>query len=127
MKDYNLEDTRAGTACTFTGRGSHDKKGRLAQALLVSGFAGLLVFAIGVAYFMAQTSSRPPLQTSEGPGMTSVSVPGISAPSGLHSQPLSAPRPAISPSSPAGQGVGEAPRGPSRPREAPAPSVGHSR
>jgi cell division septation protein DedD len=127
MKDYNLEDTRAGTACTFTGRGSHDKKGRLAQALLVCGFGALFVFSTGVTYFMAQTSSRPPLPTSEGPAMPSVSMPGVSAPSGLHSQPLFASRPAISPSSPAGQRVGEAPRGPSRPQEAPASSVGHSR
>jgi cell division septation protein DedD len=115
MKDYNLEDARAGTACTFTGRGSHDKKGRLAHALIVSGFAALLVFAIGVAYFMAQTSSRPSLPISEGPAITSASMPGASAPSGPHSGPLFDSRSTLSPSPPAGRvETGEAPQVPSR-------------
>jgi cell division septation protein DedD len=109
---YNLEDARAGTTCTFTGRGSRDKKGRLAQALIVSGFAAIFVFGIGVAFFMAQTSSRLSPVPSGGPAMTS----GVSAPSGPHSQSLSASKPIISSSPSAGQvRSGETPRGPSGP------------
>jgi cell division septation protein DedD len=112
MKDYDLEDTRAGTACTFTGRGSRDKAGRLVHAFTVSGFTAIFAFAVGAAYFMAQTSSRPALPPTGGPAVTNASMPGASAPSEGRSHPSSASEPAISSASPADQvGSGDPPQG----------------
>jgi cell division septation protein DedD len=126
MKDYDLDDTRAGTACTFTGRGSSDKRARLVHALTVSGFAAIFVLATGATYFIAQTSSRPSPPPG-GPAVTGVSIPGVSAPSAVDSHPLSDSQPTRSSAPPADRvGSGEAAQGPPPAQGAPASSIGHS-
>jgi len=98
MKDYDLGDKRAGTAVTFTGRGSRDRKGRPVLALIVPGLAAIVVLTIGAGYLMRQTSSQP--SPPGRPPMASVPTTDVPASPGPDSQPLSASMPAISPSPP---------------------------
>jgi cell division septation protein DedD len=121
MKDYDLGDKRAGTAVTFTGRGSRDRKGRPALALIVPGLAAIVVLTIGASYLMRQTSSQPSLPSGR-PTMANIPTTDVPASSGLDSQPLSASQPAISPSPPT------RPQGPPAGRQGAPPSpAGSSR
>ncbi len=56
MTDIDTRDTRVGTACTFTGKGSRDRKGRHHLALGVPGLAVISVCAVGAGYFILQSS-----------------------------------------------------------------------
>lgn len=55
MTDIDTRDTRVGTACTFTGKGSLDRKGRRRLALFVPALAVLSVCAAGAVYFVAES------------------------------------------------------------------------
>jgi cell division protein FtsN len=128
MKDYDLGDKRAGTAVTFTGRGSRDRKGRPALALIVPGLAAIVVLTIGASYLMRQTSPQPSLPSGR-PTMANVPTTDVPASPGPDSQTLSASQPAISPSPPTRQsGGGGVPQTPPTGRQgAPASPAGSSR
>jgi cell division septation protein DedD len=59
MNEIDTDDTRVGTACTFTGKGSRNGRGRLPWRLIVPSAAAICVLATGAAYFLQKPPVRP--------------------------------------------------------------------
>ena len=61
MKDIDTEDTRVGTACTFTGRGAWQGRARHRLAVIVPVLAAMCLLAIGAGYFVGRPPGPPAL------------------------------------------------------------------
>jgi cell division septation protein DedD len=61
MKDIDTEDTRVGTACTFTGRGAWQGRARHRLAVIAGALAVMCLLAIGDGYFMSRSPGPPAL------------------------------------------------------------------
>lgn len=61
LKDIDTEDTRVGTACTFTGRGAWQGRARHRLAVIVPGLAAMGLLAVCAAYFVGRPSGPPVL------------------------------------------------------------------
>ena len=80
MTNIDTSETRVGTACTFTGKGSLDRKGRHRLPLLVPVLAVLSVCAAGAVYFVAQSPPQHSVPAPTGAEGTPSPTPRASTP-----------------------------------------------